>query len=153
MRAVLDTNVLVSALLFPRGIPGAVLRRLRDGSFTIIFSPGLLDEFAAVLSHPKIKTKYKLNASDIEAVFSLFAMRGELVESEEQMRVCRDPQDDFLLETAVAGRAGYIVTGDQDLLVLKKFRKIRLIKPGRFLALLDPPAGRQPPVYRMKGGR
>lgn len=79
-------------------------------------------------------------------------MRGELVESKEQIRVCRDPQNDFLIETAVAGRAGYIVTGDQDLLVLKKFRKIRLIKPGRFLALLDPPAGWQPPSGRPENG-
>jgi putative PIN family toxin of toxin-antitoxin system len=132
IRAVLDTNVLVSALLRPFGTPGAILRSLRSGCFTIVFSPELLDELTAVLQNPRIRTKYGIDRPALEAISGLFALRGEMTMISETVQICRDPDDDFLLETAVAGRADYIVSGDVDLLILRKFRKTRIIKGRAF---------------------
>jgi putative PIN family toxin of toxin-antitoxin system len=137
IRAVLDTNVLVSALLRPLGTPGAILQSLRNGCFTIVFSPELLDELTAVLQNPRIRTKYGIDRPALEAISGFLALRGEMATISETVKICRDPDDDFLLETAIAGRADYIVSGDADLLILRKFRNIRIIKPRIFLALLD----------------
>ena len=137
LHAVVDTNVIVSALIRPAGAAGILMRRLREGAFTAVFSPELIDEIAAVLCHPKIRTKYRTNPKDFEDIAALFALRGDLVTCEERIRLCRDPDDDFLLETAVSGNADYLVTGDEDLLSLKKLRQIKILKPAPFLAILE----------------
>ena len=137
LHAVVDTNVIVSALIRPAGAAGILMRRLREGAFTAVFSPELIDEIAAVLCHPKIRTKYRTNPKDFEDIAALFALRGDLVTCEERIRLCRDPDDDFLLETAVSGNADYLVTGDEDLLSLKKLRQTKILKPAPFLAILE----------------
>jgi len=136
-RAVIDTNVLVSSLIRPDGTAGILLRRLRDGAFTAVFSPAIIDELAAALVHPRIRTKYCLEERAFEPIAALFALRGEIAIPEESIRLCRDPDDNFLLETAVAGKADYIVSGDADLLDLRKFRTVKIVKPAAFLAILD----------------
>jgi putative PIN family toxin of toxin-antitoxin system len=73
----------------------------------------------------------------LEAISGLFALRGEMATISETVRICRDPDDDFLLETAIAGRADYLVSGDADLLILRKFRKIRIVNPRKFLSVLE----------------
>jgi len=137
IRAVVDTNVILSALIRPQGTAGVLWRRLSEGAFTAVFSPELIDEIAAVLGHPKIRAKYRTLPKDLEDIAALFALRGDLVTGEERIRICRDPDDDFLLETAVAGNADYLVTGDEDLLVLKKLRRTRIVRPAAFLAILE----------------
>jgi uncharacterized protein len=137
IRAVIDTNVIVASLIHPTGTTGAILSRLRDGAFAIILSPALLDEIAAVLSYPKIRNKYEIQASDLEVIAGLLALRGRMAAPTEAIHVCRDPDDDNLLEAAVAGGAEYIVSGDMDLLAIHKFRTIRIVTPAAFLAILD----------------
>jgi len=137
IRAVVDTNVFVSALIRPQGTAGILWRHLQRGSFTAVISSGLVEEIAAVLGHPRIRAKYPAASKCLEEVAALFALRGDLVLPGERIRVCRDPADDFLLETAVAGNAGYLVTGDEDLLAIRKFRRIRIVKPAAFAALLE----------------
>jgi len=134
IRAVLDTNVVISGLLKPTGTPGSILKSLRFGSFTIVFSRELIDEIAAVLSYPKLKRKYRRGRKDFEAIAGLFALRGDLVEIEERVRVCRDPNDDFLIETALAGKADFLVSGDKALLSLRKIRGISILTPAAFIA-------------------
>lgn len=137
VRAVIDTNVIVSALIRPLGTAGVLWRRLGEGAFTAVFSPKLIDEIAVVLGHPKIRAKYRTVPKDLVDIAALFALRGDLVTCEERIRICRDSDDDFLLETAVAGNADYLVSGDEDLLSLKKFRRTRIVKPAAFLAILE----------------
>jgi putative PIN family toxin of toxin-antitoxin system len=137
VRAVVDTNVIVSALIRPKGRAAVLWRRLSEGAFTAVFSPELIDEIAAVLGHPKIRVKYRTRPWDLEDIAALFALRGDLVTRQEGIRICRDPDDDFLLETAVSGNAGYLVTGDKDLLELKKFRQTKIVKLSAFLAILE----------------
>ncbi|MGD0781920.1 MAG: putative toxin-antitoxin system toxin component, PIN family [Candidatus Aminicenantales bacterium] len=137
IRAVIDTNVIVASLIHPAGTTGAILSRLRDGAFTIVLSPALLDEIAAVMSYPKIRDKYGIRTSDMEVIAGLLALRGQMAMPTEAIHVCRDPDDDILLEAAVAGEAEYIVSGDEDLLAIRKFRMVRIVKPAVFLAILD----------------
>ena len=138
IRAVLDSNVIVAGLIKSTGLSGEILTLLRDGAFTAVFSGDLVDEIAAVLAYPKLKMKYRLGRKDLEAIAGLFSLRGELVETVERVGVCRDPNDDFLIEAAVAGNAAYLVTGDEDLLALKRFRQIRIVRPRAFLETFKP---------------
>jgi len=136
IRAVIDTNILVSGLIKPDGPPGRILKVLRDGRFTIILSPGLLEEIAAVLLYPRVRDKYGIDRRAREALSDLLALRGDLVAPGERLRVCRDPDDDRILEAAVGGHAEYIVTGDVDLLHLEGFRKTKIIPASEFLSIL-----------------
>jgi putative PIN family toxin of toxin-antitoxin system len=136
MRAVVDTNVLVRALIKPHGTVGPVLLRLRHGEYTLLYAGSLLEELVDVLNRPRIREKYQLTDLDIQTVVSLILLRGEAVVPEERITACRDPKDKFL-EVAVAGKADVIVSGDQDLLVLHPFAGIPIVPPAAFLQMLD----------------
>jgi putative PIN family toxin of toxin-antitoxin system len=141
MRAVVDTNILVRAVIKPAGTVGPVLLRLRQGDYTLLYSRALLEELVDVLNRPRIRDKYRLTDQDIQTVVSLILLRGEAVTPAKQIKVCRDPKDDKFLEVAVAGGADVIVSGDQDLLTLHPFAGIPILPPAAFLQVLD--AGKQ----------
>ena len=134
IRAVVDTNILIRALIKPTGSVGPVLQRLAADDYRLVYSEALLSELLAKLALPRIRTKYHLDDGSIETTLALLALRGELVKPTRSIKVCRDPDDNMLLEAAAAGAAHYIVTGDEDLLVLKKFETIRIVTPRVFLA-------------------
>ena len=137
MRAVVDVNILVRALIKPEGTVGPVLRRLREGAFTMLYSEAILEELLEVLGRPRIRAKYGLEERDIETVILLVLLRGEPVATDQSIRACRDPRDDMFLEVAVAGHADVIVSGDEDLRVLSPFEGIAIMGPAEFLAILD----------------
>lgn len=137
MRAVVDTNILVRALIRPQGTVGPVLRRLREGQYRLLYSESLLAELVDVLGRPRIRGKYGIGADDVATVLTLIDLRGELVVPKRSITVCRDPKDNQVLEAATDGRADVIVTGDDDLLVLNPFEGIPIVMPAVFLALLD----------------
>lgn len=145
MRAVVDTNILVRAVIKPAGTVGPVLLRLRHGDYTILYAQSLLEELIDVLNRPRIREKYGLTDQDIQAVVGLILLRGEAVlppeSEEERITVCRDPKDDKLLEIAVAGEADVIVSGDQDLLVLDPYAGIPILPPAAFLHMLETEKG------------
>lgn len=136
MRAVVDTVVLVRAVIKPLGPVGPVLLRLRDGAYTPLYTTETLEELVDVLNRPRIKVKYRLKQEDIEAVIRLVLLRGEFVLPNRKIVVCRDPKDNKFLEAAAAGNADAIVTTDEDLLALNPFEGIPIIHPARFLAML-----------------
>lgn len=133
MRAVIDTNVLISAVIRPQGRVGPVLLYLRQGTFTLLYSRTLLEELVNVLDRPHFREKYGVTDTDIEALARLILIRGELVTVKEPIEKSRDPKDNKFLEAAVAGRADLLVSGDEDLLVLHPFRDIDIISPAVFL--------------------
>jgi putative PIN family toxin of toxin-antitoxin system len=137
MRAVIDTNIFVRAVIRPQGTAGPVLLRLRQGEHTLLYSRATLDELVDVLNRPRIRDKYRLSDGDIQTVVALILLRGEVVGPAEPLSICRDPKDDKFLELAVAGKAGVIVSGDDDLLVLDPFRGIRIVPAAAFLRMLD----------------
>ncbi|HEV2853952.1 MAG TPA: putative toxin-antitoxin system toxin component, PIN family [Thermoanaerobaculia bacterium] len=136
MRAVVDTNILIRALLKPTGTVAPILGRLRDGDYTILHSHELLEEIVGVLNRPRFRLKYGIQGEDVEALLALIVLQGESIVCRERIQVCRDPDDDKLLEIAVGGEAEVIVTGDEDLLVLTPFRGIPILSPAKFLQRL-----------------
>lgn len=137
MRAVVDTNILVRAMIKPHGTVGPVLLRLRHGDYTLLYAQPLLEELVDVLNRPRIREKYQLTDQDIQTVVRLILLRGEPVVSEKRITACRDPRDDKFLEVAVAGGADVIVSGDEDLLTLHPFEGIPIITSFAFLQMLD----------------
>ena len=132
MRAVVDTNVLLSILLHGSSHP--LLLALHDQRFRLISSRTLRNELTSVLCRPKWRhladTDWARQMADIVDEAAM------LVDSTERLTVCRDPTDNAVLECAVAGRAACIVTGDRDLLVLDPFRGMRILRPTDFLRAL-----------------
>src|SRR5262245_37008885 len=108
MRAVIDTNILVRALIKPQGTVGPVLHRLRDRAYILLYSEPLLAELLDVLNRPRIRSKYHLRDEDIATVLALILLRGDAVIPDRHVTVCRDPKDNQVLEVASAGRADVI---------------------------------------------
>ena len=133
-----DANIFVRALSKPTGSVGPVLRRLREGSYTLVYTDALVTELEDVLRRPRFRTKYGLTNAEIEVILDLVATLGERVVPAERVAGCRDPDDDALLEAALAGRADVIVSGDDDPRVLSPFRGIDVVSPWTFLAMLTP---------------
>jgi putative PIN family toxin of toxin-antitoxin system len=124
IRVVLDTNVLVSALLF-----GSKLNRLvvkwKTGDVVPVFSRATFDEFRRVLAYPR----FALSESEIRVLIEDEVLPYfDVVETREVIRgACRDPGDDIFLSCAVAARVDAIVSGDKELLDMGCFREIPII--------------------------
>lgn len=129
MRVVLDTNVLVSAFIFPGGAPEHVYRLAVEGRIDMITSRALLTELGRVLSE-----KFNNPRAAAEALAQITTL-GTVVEPTESVSVVEaDPSDDRVLEAALEVRADMIVSGDRHLLRLKEWREIRIVSPADFLA-------------------
>jgi putative PIN family toxin of toxin-antitoxin system len=136
MRAVIDTGGVVSALIRKQGTIGDVLRTLRDGRFTAIYTTDIVVEIIDVLGREKFRAKYHIGPDDITTLVNLIRLRGELVTPTKKVTACRDPKDDKFLEAALVAKADCIVSGDADLLVLNPFEEIPILRPAEFLARL-----------------
>jgi uncharacterized protein len=137
MRAVIDTSILVRAVIKPSGSVGPVLTHVRDERYTLVYSEPLRLEYAGVLQRPRIRMRYRVTESVIAATLALIVLKGELVVPDQQVTVCRDPKDNMVLEAALAGKVDVIVSGDDDLLVLNPFEGIPIVRPAEFLTMLD----------------
>lgn len=137
IRAVVDTNILVRAVLRPLGTLGTLPRMIRGRYFVALYSDETLDELSSVLARPRLKTKYGVRDEDVESLVVAFLHFGEAVTPQRRIAVCRDPKDDVFLEIAVAGKADVIVTTDDDLLVLDPFEGIRIMAPSGFRKMLS----------------
>ena len=104
MRAVVDTNILVRALIKPQGTVGPVLRRLREGAYRLLYSESLLAELVDVLGRPRIRNKYGITPDDVATVLTLIDLRGELVMPQRPITVCRDSKDNQVLEARDSGK-------------------------------------------------
>lgn len=123
MRVVLDTNVLVSAILW-HGLPNRLLRLVEETRLSLCMTPKLLTELLAVLSRPKFAPQMVTRQISLEDVPIPPVIR-------------EDPEDDIVLACAQAAGAKAIVTGDSHLLRLKEFRAIPILTPRRFIQLLQ----------------
>lgn len=137
MRAVIDTSILIRALLKPFGTVSPILGLLRRGAYVALHSAALFDEILDVLSRPRFRVRYNVQSPEVKALLELLAVRGERILPQQRIEVCRDPKDNKLLEIAVEGSADALVTGDKDLLVLNPFQGIPIIGPADFLARLQ----------------
>jgi putative PIN family toxin of toxin-antitoxin system len=133
-RYVFDANVIVSALLFNNSVPGQAFFRALDRG-VLVLSPQLVGQLRDVLSRNKFDAY--LAREDRERLLAGLIQDAELIAPSAQIQACRDPDDDIVLELAVASGVLLIVTGHKDLLELHPFRGIQIIKPAQFLSLLD----------------
>jgi putative PIN family toxin of toxin-antitoxin system len=124
VRAVLDTNVVISAVLFG-GVSRNLLVRAIRGEIDLVTSPALLDELEDVLGE-----EFDFSRDAARATRSEIESLSDVVEPVDLPRVCRDPDDDQVLAAAVAGAADLIVTGDEDLLTLGSHQGIEIVTPG-----------------------
>ncbi|WP_449418742.1 putative toxin-antitoxin system toxin component, PIN family [Phormidium nigroviride] len=131
-RFVVDTNVVVSAMLFPRSKPRQAFdRAINSGKMLISLS--VRDELGEVISRAKFN-RYT-SEEKRQQFFDHLIEEAEMVEITETITACRDPKDDKYLELAVNGNAGFIISGDNDLLILSPFQGILILNPEEFLQL------------------
>lgn len=132
-RVVFDTNVLVSAMLFG-GQPGRLHELWVARRIVPLVAKETFAEFSRVLSYPKFRLSRAEIALLIEEELLPYA---EVVDvTVDATGACRDPHDDIFLSLAASGKATYIVTGDQDLLVLKTFRRVRIVTVSELLEMM-----------------
>jgi putative PIN family toxin of toxin-antitoxin system len=123
LRAVLDTNVLVSALITD-GKARDLLKKAIAKKYRLVTSSLILNELAAVLCRPKFKTSKK----KIDQIISLLKKTVEVVYVKTKLEAVKeDPKDNMIIETALDGKAQIIVTGDKHLLTLKHYGAIEII--------------------------
>jgi uncharacterized protein len=130
LRFVFDNNVLISAALFKNSVPDMAL----DMAFNkgvLLYSAETLLELEEVLNRPKFR-KY-IDKSDADAFLRKLSGKSKAVKIKKKVTACRVPKDNKFLELALSGKANFIISGDQDLLVLHPFENIPVISPADFL--------------------
>jgi len=143
VRAVIDTNIWISALLNPSGYPARIRKAFEKGKMRVVISEPILKEIVDVLNRPRIKNKYGITESDIQELLILIEERAEHVLVTGDVDICRDKDDNLIIETAIKGNAGYLVTRDGDvkgdLRVIDFLSEagISVLSVAKFLRLLD----------------
>lgn len=133
MRAVIDTNVLLSGLLW-RGPPHALLEHVRAGTLAMVSSPALLAELTHVIGRAKFDSILARSTTTRERVLAEVRQLAEVIEPPPLITaVCRDLDDDAVLALALAAQADLIVSGDDDLLALQTFEAIPIVTPAQAL--------------------
>ena len=134
MNVVLDTNVYISALLFPGGICDRIIRIVRNGDIKVYISPDILTEIKKVFER-----KFKMPSEDIDNVIERVLAIANLVYPRFRIdRIKKPDADNRVLECAFEAKATFLVTGDKKhILPLKKFQGIHIISPSEFLDIIE----------------
>lgn len=128
-RAVLDVNVLLSAVIGPEGIPRRIWLAWQLGIFTLVTSEPIIAEMATKLRLPRIARRYAVAVNDGDLfVLALRTQASSVAVLSRDVRVVTgDPEDDAALATARLGQAGYLVTGDRGLLGLSSYEGVQIV--------------------------
>jgi putative PIN family toxin of toxin-antitoxin system len=140
VRLVLDTNILVSGLIWG-GVPRRLLDLARDGQATLFTSSVLLDELADVLARDKFQTMLATQGITPAFLMQRYGMLARLVTPQAIEHTVRDPDDDAIIATALAAQAEVIVSGDHDLLVLHPYKEIQILDPAQAMQMVQQQAG------------
>lgn len=138
LKAVVDTNVLVSGTILSRGNPYEILEAWRRNEFTLVLSPDIISEAEAVFRRPKIFKKYRLTESLLERLVNAFSAEALVIRP-----IPIDPPSDVetadlkFLACAAPAAADYLVTGDRALQNLKTHQATRIVSPRVFITLLQ----------------
>jgi uncharacterized protein len=137
IRAVLDANVLVSAIINPTGIPARLVALWRADRFTVLVSDALLRELYDVLHYPKLLVRHGWSEAQMRAFVGELAHYAIRTPGALTLTVIKDdPADNRSLECAVEGAADFLVTGDQLLLTLGAYQGTTMLTPRTFLEML-----------------
>jgi putative PIN family toxin of toxin-antitoxin system len=133
IRVVLDTNVLVSAMISPFGNPAQVLISVQDGKITPLFSEKMLAEYAEVLARPK----FSFEKSEIDGLNALLRATGLLMRPERMVGASPDPKDDEFIACARAGEADFLVTGNKRHFPAESYGSARVVSPRKLIEYLN----------------
>ena len=136
MRAVLDTNIVVSALLFADGRLAPIRLAWQNEAFTPLISTATTEELIRVLSYPK----FKLTAADRDELlgdYLPFCTTVKIPAKAPKTPLCRDPWDLPFLQLAACGKAGFLVTGDRDLLEIGEKLSYAISSADAFMSALN----------------
>jgi uncharacterized protein len=140
IRVVIDTNVVVSAILAPKGTPARILKLALDGVFELILSPLLVQEIQEAMHYPKIvklMKKHRVGFAEMNDLLEKIKRVAINVPGELTLNALPDdPRDNMVFACAMEGRADFIVSGDNHLTGLKTFQGIPIVTPANFLALI-----------------
>lgn len=135
MRIVPDTNVLISAA-FWNGSSNEIIKKAENKEIELILSAPIIEEFTEVLSYEEIQSKIKSKNLEMKMTAEHLINISKIVEPSEIIDVVKeDPDDNKFIEAAMEGKADYIITQDNHLLKLKKYKNIKIITPKDFLEL------------------
>lgn len=142
VRAVLDANIVVSALLNPSGPPGTIVAALlQSRAFELVTSTAILAEVRRALDYPRVRRRLNATDEDLDLLVASLGVIADVAEGGRVMRgVLEDPEDEKYLAAAVEGRAQYVVTGDAHLLVLGTFEDVRIVSARSFLGVIGEPS-------------
>ena len=122
-KVILDTNLWISFLISKKFNS---IDNLIDGKkLTLIFSDELISEFVEVVNRPKFEKYFSKN--DIKKILDYFDQYGKLIRVKSDIKICRDEKDNFLLNLSIDSKADYLITGDDDLLVLEKIERTKIM--------------------------
>jgi putative PIN family toxin of toxin-antitoxin system len=134
LRFVIDTNILVSAVLIKSSIPDVALKKAKSLGI-ILFSDATFQELQEILNRSKFNKYISVN---IRTQFlAKFKLEAEQIKIDEMIKECRDPKDDKFLDVAINGNATHIITGDKDLLDLHPFRGVDIITAKQLLEIVS----------------
>lgn len=133
MRLILDTNLWISFLISSKY--DKLDELLINQETKLLFSHQLLEEFITVSKRPKLR-KY-FSRDELEDLLETIDEVAEFINVTTEISECRDPKDNFLLSLAVDGKADYLLTGDKDLLVLKKIGNTEIKTISEFFNIVD----------------
>ena len=132
MKLVLDTDIFVSAF-FRGGNPQKIIDRIIEGMDELFISNEILNEVAAVMLRPKFKTEGEIIDKYIHAIEKI----GKKVYITGKVKgVCRDKEDDDKIECGLLSDADYLITGDDDLLILGNYQKIKIITIKEYIKII-----------------
>jgi len=134
---VLDTNVWVSAMIWG-GSPASVIRAAEDDRIVIIISEAIVEEIAHILAYHRLREIYEEVAVKREELVETVLRIGKIVEVKTRLNIVReDSSDNKFLECALDGGADYVVSGDEHLLRIGHYQRIRIVSVIQFLEILD----------------
>jgi uncharacterized protein len=135
LRVVLDTNVIVSAMLW-QGRPGELLALAGEGDISLYASAQIFAELKATLAKPKLAAAVTATGDTANGLIASYRYLARNVRAKALVgQVSRDHDDDAILACAIAAKAGYLITGDTDLLVLGRYQDVRIATVAAFLEL------------------
>lgn len=135
MRVILDTNILISALLVPSGPPGTIYRAWAEGAFTLLISDEQIEEIRRTLAKKVLASR--IRPHDAGRLVNTLRRVAERVQHLPQVNRSPDPDDNVFLAMAESGKADYLVTGDKSgLLVLIRHKGTRITTASAFATLL-----------------
>lgn len=138
LRVILDTNIIISALLKPKGKQATILRMAKKGLFQIQMSSPIFEEIKRVFGYPKIWKKIFSPKERLDQTIAALVRVSEWIEPEEKFHIIKnDTSDNKYLECAAEGGADYIVSGDEDLLSLGNFQHTKIVSTRTFLEIIN----------------